>query len=157
MINPQTVKNANYDELSLHSHKSTNQSTERSKQIQVSCSFSRICDVPNTLWLGFVYDSTSLRRLRRLNVCLRGRRWDEIFRQWCQEWVGVFSFLPEQQAVVSVNVCHRLHVLVNFSSTPVAVPLAAVILFLLSWASSLKHLSGGGLFTSTRRRCIQLM
>jgi len=36
MINPQTVKNANYDELSLHSHKSTNQSTERSRQIQVS-------------------------------------------------------------------------------------------------------------------------
>jgi len=28
-----------YDELSLHSHKSTNQSTRRSKQIQVSCSF----------------------------------------------------------------------------------------------------------------------
>jgi len=28
-----TVKKGNYDELSLHSHKSTNQSTERSKQI----------------------------------------------------------------------------------------------------------------------------
>ena len=67
MINRQTVKNANYDELSLHSHKSTNQSTERSKQIQVSCSFSRIRDVPSTLWLGFVYDNTSLRRLRRLS------------------------------------------------------------------------------------------
>ena len=68
MINPQTVKNANYDELSLHSHKTTNQSTERSKEIQVSCSFSRILDVPSTLWLGFVYDSTSLRRLRRLST-----------------------------------------------------------------------------------------
>ena len=132
MINPQTVKNANYDELSLHSHKSTNQSTERSKQIQVSCSFSRIRAILSTLWLGFVYDSTSLHRLRRLNVCLRGRRWDEIFYQWCQERVGVFSFLPEQQAIVSGNICHLLHVPVKFCVDSCSRPLAAVILFLMS-------------------------
>ena len=66
MINPQTVKNATYNELSLHRPQSTNQSTERSKQTQAFCSFSRTRDVPSTLWRGFVYDSTSLRKLRRL-------------------------------------------------------------------------------------------
>jgi len=89
-----------------------------------------------------------------VNICLRDRRWHEIFCQWCQEQVGVFSFLPEQcQWQRTVTFCMYRS---SSASTPVAVPLAAVILFLVSWASSLKRLSGGGLFTTTRRRCVQL-
>jgi len=95
MINSQTVKNANYDELSLHSHNSRNQSTERYKQMQFSCSFSRILDVPSTLWLCFVYDSTSLRNwedsqrmpesqaLRRNLPQVHARSGEECFRS-CQ-------------------------------------------------------------------------
>ena len=67
---PQTVKKSKAKIMTIAKctqavkHKSTYQST--AMQIQVACSFSRTHDVPSTLWLGLVYGSTSLHRLRRL-------------------------------------------------------------------------------------------
>jgi len=59
--NSQKVKSTNYYKLSSHRHRSTFQST--AMQIRIFCSFSRTHDVPSTFWLGFVYGSTSLRRM----------------------------------------------------------------------------------------------
>jgi len=77
--NSQKVNSKHYEKLSSHRHKSTYQST--AMQIQVSCSFSRTHDVPCSLWLGFIYGSTSLRRLRRLSTYVLERqamRWNPL-------------------------------------------------------------------------------
>jgi len=84
--NSQKVKSTDYDNPSSHRHKSTYQST--TMQIQVSCSFLThdalthlTHGVPSTLWLGIIYGSTSLHRLRRLSQRMLERqvlRWSPL-------------------------------------------------------------------------------
>jgi len=88
-----------------------------------------------------LFDSESPQTEKILNVCLRGRRLDEVPCLWCQEQVGVFSFMSEQKAIVSRNASRLLKYRSSSESTPIAIPLAAVILLLVSWA----------------KRCIQRM
>jgi len=99
-----------------------------------TCSFSRIRDVPSTLWLGFVYDvhCTSLRRLRRL--CQHMPERQALTRNLLPvvPGAGRSVLVPARTAGLcqwqrTVTSCMYRS---SSASTPVAVPLAAVILFL---------------------------